>query len=83
MNGALGWCKGYIWPEGGDPLSKDSTLRAPLCVLVEFGELRLFDEHGKRLSFFPDDPDKQRWVPIYRKKEFHRQRRASRGSSSR
>ena len=24
MNGALGWCRGYIWPEGGDPLSKDS-----------------------------------------------------------
>ena len=70
MNGALGWCVGYIWPEGGDPLSKDSALRAPLCVLVEFDELLLpLDEHGKRLSFFPDDSDKQRWVPIYREKE--------------
>lgn len=69
MNGALGWCMGYIWPDGGDPLSKDSTLRAPLCVLVEFDELNLKDEHGNVLSFFPDDPDKQRWVPIYRKKE--------------
>ena len=60
MNGALGWCMGYIWPEGGDPLSKDSALRAPLCVLVEFDELNLKDEHGNVLSFFPDDPHKQR-----------------------
>ena len=68
MNGALGWCKGYIWPEGGDPNSKDSSLRAPICVLVEFDELKLpADAHGRVLSFFPDDPDKRRWVPVYRR----------------
>ena len=66
MNGAMGWVRGYIWPEGGDPTSKDPTLRAPLCVLVEFDEVSLKDEQGKPLTFFPDDYEKRRWVPIYR-----------------
>ena len=33
MNGALGMLKGYMWPEGGDPNSSDSTLRTPFVVL--------------------------------------------------
>ena len=67
MNGALGTLKGYMWPEGGDPNSKDSRLRAPLCLIVEFDDVNLRDEHGVLRSFFPGEPEKARWVPIFKK----------------
>ena len=31
MNGALGWVRGFVWPEGGDPRSAPSRSR-PLFV---------------------------------------------------
>ena len=64
MNGALGHVVGYMWPEGGDPHSKDPTLRSPLCVFVEFDDVKL----GEGRSFFPDDPRRRNWVPIFRQK---------------
>ena len=67
MNGALGTLKGYMWPEGGDPNSLDSRLRAPLCLIVEFDDVNLKDEDGQRRTFFPGEPDKARWVPVFRK----------------
>ena len=71
MNGALGWVRGYILPEGFDPTSRDPTIRAPICVLVGFDELRLgADEKGNPRTFFPDDPEKRRWVPIFRRTHF-------------
>ena len=41
VNGAQGVVKGFVWPEGGDPASSNSTLRAPLCVIVEFEDVNL------------------------------------------
>ena len=41
MNGALGVLRGYMWPQGGDPHSKDSELRSPICVFVEFDPVSL------------------------------------------
>ena len=42
-----------------------------MCVLVEFDELKLgVDEQGRARSFFPDDPEKRRWVPIYRRTQY-------------
>ena len=70
MNGALGWVRGYIWPEGGDPTSKDPKLRAPLCVLVEFDEVNFKDEQGRPRTFFPDDPAKRNWVPVLRSTQY-------------
>ena len=53
MNGAIGRVRGYVWPEGGDPRSKDSRKRAPICVVVEFDEVDLGEEqkveHGQRV----------------------------------
>ena len=77
MNGALGRVVGYMWPEGGDPASEASELKAPLYVVVEFDDVDLGTEPdptrpGQRRprSFFPDEPDKRRWVPIPRQKVF-------------
>ena len=73
MNGALGWVKGFLWPEGGDPGSKESKKRAQVTVFVEFGDVNLggefvADEAGKKKSrprsFFPEDPSRKNWVPI-------------------
>ena len=71
MNGARGRVKGFMWPEGGDPRSTDSRLRAPICVLVEFDEVTWPTVEGEagatsRFSFFPKDPEKRNWVPIFR-----------------
>jgi hypothetical protein len=77
MNGALGRVVGYVWPEGGDPASEDSAKKSPLCVVVEFDELYLGEEpdpsrpgHMRPRSFFPGEPEKRRWVPIYRQRTF-------------
>ena len=69
MNGALGHVVGYMWPENGDPHSEDSKLRSPLCVFVEFDDVKLGkDERGVSRSFFPDDPVRRNWVPIFRQR---------------
>ncbi len=53
MNGALGHVVAYMWPEGGDPHSPKSSLRAPLCVFVEFDDVKLgLDEKGNPRTFF-------------------------------
>ena len=53
MNGALGWFRGFMWPTGGDPPSEDPRLRAPLCVFVEFDDVRLgADQEGNELFSF-------------------------------
>jgi hypothetical protein len=70
MNGAMGTLKGYMWPEGGDPNSLDPKLRSPLCLIVEFDSINLTDEHGSHRSFFPNESEKSRWVPVFRKKVF-------------
>ena len=67
MNGALGTLKGYMWPEGGDPNSSDPRLRTPLCLIVEFDDVNLKDENGVPRTFFPNEPDKARWVPVFKK----------------
>ena len=69
MNGALGFVRGYMWPEGGDPHSEKMELRTPLCVFVEFDSVNLgVDEEGKPRTFFPDDPSRRNWVPIFRQR---------------
>jgi len=69
MNGALGVVRGYMWPEGGNPYSERSELRTPLCVFVEFDSVNLgVDEEGRPRSFFPNDPVRHNWVPIFRQK---------------
>ena len=66
MNGALGFVRGYMWPPGGDPHSDVKELRAPHIVFVEFDSVNLgVDESGRPRSFFPNDPVRKNWVPIY------------------
>jgi len=59
-NGAMGYVRGFVWPQGGNPAAAASTLRVPLCVVVEFDELNM----GER-SFFPGVPSRSKWVPIF------------------
>ena len=67
MNGALGWVRGFMWPQGGDPNSVDPTRRAPICVFVEFDDVTLGrSADGEQRTFFPGDPAKARWIPVYR-----------------
>ena len=40
--------------------------RTPLCVLIEFDSVNLNDPDGQTRSFFPNDPQKKNWVPIFR-----------------
>jgi len=69
MNGALGVVRGYILPEGADPHDKKVEKRNPLCVFVEFDSVNLGeDAQGRPRSFFPDDPERRNWIPIYRQK---------------
>ena len=65
MNGAMGVLRGYMWPKGGDPHSDDPSLRSPLCLFVEFDSVDPRDEKGNPRSFFPGDPVRKNWVPIY------------------
>ena len=65
--GALGTLKRFVWPEGGDANSSDSTMRTPLAVIVEFDEVNLEDESGVSRTFFPGEFGKARWVPVFRK----------------
>jgi len=67
MNGAIGTLKGFMWPAGGDPNSTDSTKRCPLCLIVDFDNVNLKDENSQPRTFFPGEPDKARWVPVFRK----------------
>ena len=56
MNGALGFLRGYMWPQGGNPASRDARRRSPLCLFVEFDSVSLGnDEVGRPRSFFPND----------------------------
>ena len=41
MNGAIGTLKGFMWPEGGDPNSSDSTKRTPLAVIVDLSLIHI------------------------------------------
>ena len=68
MNGALGRVRGYVWPEGGDPRSSESSKRAPLCVVVEFDDIDLGkDASGEPRNFFPElGPAGRKLVPIFR-----------------
>ena len=46
VNGAMGNVKGFVWPQGGDPTAKESHKRAPICVVVEFDDVRLDEVVG-------------------------------------
>ena len=62
MNGALGYVRGFVWPEHGDPNSAKAEKQAPICVIVEFDDVTLgVDEvmrEGEKCSqardFFPN-----------------------------
>ena len=57
MRGALGWVRGFSFPEGFDPRSEDTAKAVPLCVFVEFDDVQLgVDGDGRERSFFPDGP---------------------------
>jgi len=64
MNGALGHVRGFVWLPGGSPTADRPELRTPLYVVVEFDDVLL--GAADQESFFPDQPDKRRWVPIQR-----------------
>ena len=67
MNGAIGVVKGFMYPEGFDPNSSNPEVRGPICVFVEFEDVDLgTDEQGRPRSYFPDEPEKRKWIPIYR-----------------
>ncbi len=65
MNGAAGVVKGFMWPEGGDPASTNEALRLPKVIFVEFDDVNMTDRTGREVSFFPNDPVRRRWVPIF------------------
>ena len=70
MNGALGVVRGFMWPPNGDPGSSDTRLRCPHIVFAEFDEVGLGAEaDGTARSFFPNDPAKKLWIPIFRERE--------------
>jgi len=63
MNGALGWVRGFQFPAGYDPRSRDGEKRVPVCVVVEFDNVQLsydvvVDESGRASqvprTFYPD-----------------------------
>ena len=67
VNGALGCVRGFAFPEGSDPRSEDSAKVAPLCVFVEFDDVQFgTDGTGSEFSFFPEDPVRRKWVPVFR-----------------
>ena len=66
VNGAMGTVRGFVWPEGGHPGAKDTKKSMPLCVIVEFDDVKLKGADGEERSFFPGEPDKKKWVPIFR-----------------
>ena len=69
VNGALGNVVGYMWPEGADPHHAErKDLRMPHIVFVKFDSVNLVGEDGRRLTFFPDDPGRVDWVPIFAQK---------------
>ena len=69
MNGALGHVVGYMWPDGGDPHSKETSKQAPFCVFVEFDDVSLGkDERGIERSLFPGDSLRKNWIPIFPQK---------------
>ena len=66
MNGALGYVRGFMFPQGFDPSSKEKELQAPICVFIEFDSVNLgTDADGNERSFFPNDPEKKKWIPIF------------------
>ena len=66
MNGALGVVKGFMWSEDADAQSEKIEQRTPLCVFIEFDSVNLISPDGQRRFFFPNDPEKMNWVPIFR-----------------
>ena len=56
-----------MWVEGGDPNSSDSMPWTFLCCIVEFDDVNFKDENGVLRTFFPGEPEKARWVPVFRK----------------
>jgi ATP-dependent DNA helicase PIF1 len=65
MNGAMGTVRGFVWPQGGDPAATKKELSVPLCVVVEFDAVELTDSSGQPRTYFPGEPDKAKWVPIF------------------
>jgi hypothetical protein len=61
----MGTVRGIVWPKGGDPTSTVKKLSAPLCVVVEFDNVKLKSPDGRERTFFPGEPDKKNWVPIF------------------
>ena len=53
MNGALGYVRGFIWPQGGNPAEERIELAVPLYVVVEFDEVVMGEEGGRPRTFFP------------------------------
>ena len=45
-------------------MGSEMCIRDRLCVFVEFDDVKL----GEGRSFFPDDPKRRNWVPIFRQK---------------
>ena len=67
MNGALGYVRGFMFPQGFDPSSKEKELQAPICVFIEFDSVNLgTDADGNERTFFPNEPEKKKWIPIFR-----------------
>ena len=68
VNGATGYVRGFMFPLGFDPTSDDTAKSTPLCVIVEFDDVDLGEDPatGAKRTFFPGEPGKERWVPIFR-----------------
>ncbi len=64
VNGAAGYVRGFMFPQGFDPNAAETKLSTPLAVIVEFDEVNLDGPNGERRSFF-SEPGRERWVPIY------------------
>ena len=53
----------FVW----QARSEDTAKAVPLCVFVEFDDVQLgTDVTGRERSFFPEDPVRRQWVPVFR-----------------
>jgi hypothetical protein len=63
----MGRVVGFMFPEDFDPNCDQPDLWGPICVIVEFEDVDLgVDDKGQPRTFFPGEPEKAKWVPIYR-----------------
>ena len=55
-----------LWRANGGPGAASKDLSVPECVIVEFDDVRMTDVAGQTRTYFPGEPEKAKWVPIFK-----------------